>query len=95
MTKRLALLAALAAALASAPARGEVSVTPEQLDRCLKSVNLIGASLKHVEATGSDGKPVLQFLVRSSGSDYDVTCDATTGMVRDVSAHIRQGSDAN
>ena len=72
----------------------EKAASPDRLDRCLKSINIIGASMGHVEK-GQDGKSMLHFLVRSNGAEYDVKCEADTGMVKDVSAHVRRGGETN
>lgn len=90
MMKRLPILAGLAAvAVITSPAVAEQSTGQDRIDRCLKSVNVIGASMGHVERKGPDGKSMLHFVVRSNGAEYDVKCETETGMVRDVSAHIR------
>lgn len=72
----------------------EKSASPDRLDPCLKSINIIGASMGHVEKKGDDGKSMLHFLVRSNGAEYDVKCETDTGMVKDVSAHLR-GAESN
>jgi hypothetical protein len=66
-----------------------------KLDRCLKSINVIGASMGHVEKTGTDGKSMLHFVVRSNGAEYQVLCETETGIVKDVSASVRQDSETN
>ena len=83
----------LAASLVTLAAQAVAAenVTPDPLDRCLKSVNIIGASIGHTEQVGTNGEPMLHFVVRSNGSEYDVKCEAKSGMIKDVSAHIRSG----
>lgn len=88
------LVASFGATLSGA-ALAEEPAAPDKLDPCLRSINVIGASMGHVEKTGPDGKSVLHFLVRSNGSEYDVSCETETGMVKDVSAHVREARDIN
>jgi hypothetical protein len=71
----------------SAPATAgefDTSITTK-LDACIKSVSLIGAQIKHKEVTRADGSPAFEFVVRSTGADYRVMCDAKTGVLGDVS----------
>lgn len=81
---RLVTLATLGVAGASAALAADVP--QDQVDRCLKSVNVIGSSMGHRQKDGPDGQAMLHFTVRSNGQEYDVKCDAATGMVKDVSA---------
>lgn len=94
MASRMPLIAAAFALAAVTPALA-AETEAERLDRCLKSVNLIGASIGHKVTTGSDGKAMLDFIVRSNGAEYNVQCDGETGVVRDVTAHVRGASEAN
>jgi hypothetical protein len=94
MLKSLHVLTAIAVAMPS-PARAAEPAETAALDKCLKSVNIIGASIGHKEKAGPDGKTMLHFVVRSNGADYDVKCEAETGMVKDVSTHIRGEVTAN
>jgi hypothetical protein len=97
MMKRHAICAGLAAATAliASSAIAENVTGQDRIDRCLESINVIGASMGHVERTGPDGKSVLHFVVRSNGAEYDVKCETDTGMVKDVSAHIREAASTN
>lgn len=54
-------------------------------DACIKTVNAMGANMGHEAAVGPDGKPVYRFVLRQNGFDYNVVCDAATGLVGDVS----------
>jgi len=54
-------------------------------DACVKNVAALGASMSHKAETGADGKPVYRFVLRQNGFDYDVVCDAASGVVGDVS----------
>lgn len=53
-------------------------------EACTKSINAIGASLGHTEKTTPDGRLAYQYVVRSNGTDYTVSCDAATGVVGEV-----------
>jgi hypothetical protein len=55
---------------------------------CLRAVNLLGASMGHVETKSSDGRLVYRFRLRTAGLDYDATCDAGTGVVGDVTPRL-------
>jgi hypothetical protein len=86
---RLFLVTLIGTAASAAPALANEDANADRLDPCLKSINLIGASMGHVEKTGADGKSMLHFIVRSNGAEYDVACETDTGLVKDVSAHVR------
>lgn len=89
---RVMTLAALGISGASAAYAGQ-DIPQDQIDRCLKSVNVIGASMGHEQKAGADGRSMLYFSVRSNGQLYTVTCDGATGMVKDVSAVVSGDSD--
>lgn len=96
MTSRIPLIAAALAFSVATPVVGaSAEAGSERLDRCLKSVNLIGASVGHKVSTGTDGKAMLDFIVRSNGAEYAVKCDGDTGVVKDVTAHVRGDSQTN
>lgn len=86
-------LIGLTGAAGAAVSAEQPAVAPEKVDRCLKSVNVIGASMGHVEKTGPDGKSMLHFIVRSNGAEYDVKCETETGLVKDVTAHVRESAE--
>ncbi len=54
-------------------------------DKCLKAVNLRGASMGHTETKDAQGRPAFRFTLRTSGMDYVAICDAQSGMIHDVS----------
>lgn len=87
---RVMTLAALGIA-GTSTAFAETAVPQDQVDRCLKSVNVIGASMGHQQKAGADGQAMLHFTVRSNGQHYTVKCDGATGMVKDVSAAVSGG----
>ena len=53
-------------------------------DTCIKSVNALGASMSHTAETAPDGRPMFRFVLRTNGLDYEVVCDAKTGLLGDV-----------
>jgi hypothetical protein len=83
--------AAMAAPLAAAQSDGGA---PE-IGACLKAVNAMGASMGHDAASGPDGRPAYHFVVRTNGLDYDVVCDAATGVVEDVSRRTASETGSN
>jgi hypothetical protein len=88
MMSRIAVAAALAAGLAAQPALAEQAVPVTQdvptPDACIKSVNAMGASMSHTAETAADGRPMYRFVLRTNGLDYEVVCDAKTGLLGDV-----------
>jgi hypothetical protein len=78
-------LATLALVL-SLPAAAAETVSQETpaVDACAKTVGAMGASMGHTSEVASDGRPIYRFLLRTNGLDYDVICDAATGVVGDV-----------
>lgn len=79
-----AMLAATAFFPSAAAAEEQKVAEASKLDPCLKSVSLIGAQIKHKEITRADGSPGFEFIVRTTGADYRVTCDAKSGVLGDV-----------
>lgn len=82
-------LAGLAAALAmlgpaAAPAAETVSRQIPAVDACAKTVNALGASMGHTADATAEGRPIYRFVLRTNGLDYDVVCDAESGLVSDV-----------
>ncbi len=57
-------------------------------DACGKTVNAIGASMGYTEFKGPNGEPAFRYVVRTNGVDYDVLCQASTGVVTDVSPRV-------
>jgi hypothetical protein len=88
-------LTASATEVQDAKAPAAEAAKPDRIDRCLKSIAVIGASMGHVEKTDASGKSMLHFLVRANGSEYDVKCETDTGMVKDVSVRFPSPSVAN
>jgi hypothetical protein len=89
MTSRLlSMFAAAGVGLAFVvPAVAAETISQEVPDAaaCTKTVNAMGASMGHQAETAPDGSPVYRFVLRTNGFDYDVVCDAKTGVVSDVS----------
>lgn len=78
-------LAALALVLSlPAAAADNVSQETPAVDACAKTVGAMGASMGHTSEVAPDGRPIYRFLLRTNGLDYDVICDAATGVVGDV-----------
>jgi|CXWL01.1.fsa_nt_gi hypothetical protein len=71
-------------ALAAASATGSVARTALGNDACAKTIHAMGAELGRAEEKGAEGALAYRFVVRTNGVDYDVICDAATGVVRDV-----------
>jgi hypothetical protein len=78
-------LATLALVL-SLPAVAAENVSQETpaVDACAKTVGAMGAAMGHTPEVAPDGRPIFRFLLRTNGLDYDVICDAATGVVGDV-----------
>lgn len=78
-------LATLALVLGLPAAAAEnVSQETPAADACAKTVGAMGASMGHTSEVAPDGRPIYRFLLRTNGLDYDVICDAATGVVGDV-----------
>jgi hypothetical protein len=75
----------LAASIAVAPAlateNGGAVPSP---DACRKTVHAMGASMSDAEQKAAEWGLAYHFVVRTNGVDYDVLCDAKTGLVKDV-----------
>ncbi len=81
---KLASLFALSLA-SSLPATAEnVSQETPSPAACTKTVNAMGAPMGHKSEMAPNGRPIYRFLLRTNGLDYDVLCDAATGVVSDV-----------
>jgi hypothetical protein len=82
---KFASFAALALAF-SLPAGAAETVSQDlpSADACTKTVNAMGAPMGHKPEAAPDGRPIYRFLLRTNGLDYDVVCDAATGVVGDV-----------
>lgn len=78
-------LAVLAAgfALPALAAESVAQQTPA-VDACSKTVGAMGAPMSHKPDVAPDGRPIYRFLLRQNGLDYDVICDAASGLVSDV-----------
>ncbi|MEQ1576516.1 MAG: hypothetical protein ABL894_02580 [Hyphomicrobium sp.] len=63
----------------------EATAPANPLETCRKAVNLLGASMGHADVKDAHGRPAYRFLLRTSGMDYEATCDAQTGIVGDIS----------
>lgn len=70
-----------------ASAEGQ-NINTSALDTCIAAVSALGASMGHEEVAGPDGRVLYKFRLRTSGYDYNATCDAQTGMVSDVTPHL-------
>jgi hypothetical protein len=53
-------------------------------DACRKNVHAMGASMSDAEEKKLDWGLAYHFVIRTNGIDYDVLCDAKTGLVKDV-----------
>ncbi len=56
----------------------------QALDACRKSINRLGALMRHSETAGADGERRITFVVRSNAVDYQGVCDPGTGIVQNV-----------
>jgi hypothetical protein len=74
---------ALAFSLPSHAADNVSQETPAA-DACNKTVGAMGAAMSHKPDVAPDGRPIYRYLLRQNGLDYDVICDAATGVVSDV-----------
>jgi hypothetical protein len=82
------------ASLAAVPAwatSGDAGPMPSP-DACRKNVHAMGASMSEAEVKKVDWGTAYHFVIRTNGIDYDVICDAKTGLVKDVA---RRGSTAD
>lgn len=68
----------------AAPVMADSKDAAPSPDACLKAVNLLGASMGFRETKSADGRLNYTFRLRTSGLDYEATCDAETGVVGDV-----------
>lgn len=71
-----------AVADSSRPATGAAS------DTCRDAVNKLGASISETADKDHNGRDVYRFVLRTSGWDYVVQCDAKTGILGDVRPRI-------
>ncbi len=69
----------------SAEAAPEAKASAEA---CGKTVNAMGASMGYSESKGPKGEPAFRYVVRTNGVDYDVLCEASTGVVTDVAPRV-------
>lgn len=67
-----------------ATAAETVSQETPAVDACSKTVGAMGAAMSHKAEVAPDGRPIYRFLLRQNGLDYDVICDAASGLVSDV-----------
>lgn len=65
-------------------AANTVSQETPAVDACSKTVGAMGAAMSHKPDVAPDGRPIYRFLLRQNGLDYDVVCDAQSGLVSDV-----------
>lgn len=86
VTIRAAAVAALvtAFALPALAAPDKVSQERPSADACTKTVNAMGAPMGHAADVAPDGRPTYRFVLRQNGLDYEVVCDAASGVVGDV-----------
>jgi hypothetical protein len=54
----------------------------------------MGASMSDAEEKAAEWGLAYHFIVRTNGIDYDVLCDARTGLVKDVARRIAPGTGA-
>lgn len=88
-TAALASIAALTLGFAHpAQAAETISQQTPSADACTKTVGAMGAVMSHTSEVAPDGRPVFRFLLRTNGLDYDAICDASSGVVKDVTPRI-------
>jgi hypothetical protein len=89
-----AIMAAGIAAIAASPALATESagVAPPSADACRKTVHAMGASMGEAEQKAAEWGLAYHFVVRTNGIDYDVLCDAKTGLVKDVARRMEPGT---
>ena len=83
-----AIAAAVLAFTVPAGAAEQVSQQIPAVDACNKTVSAMGAPMGHTSDVTPDGRPVYRFVLRTNGLDYDVVCDATSGVVNDVTPRM-------
>ncbi len=93
MTSKTAVKAVSIAAILGALTLPAIAAEPVSHDvpdvaACTKTVNAMGASMGHTPDVAPDGRPIYRFVLRTNGLDYDVVCDAKTGVVGDVSPRM-------
>jgi hypothetical protein len=57
-------------------------------DACSKIIAAMGATMGHTADVAPDGRPIYRFVLRTNGLDYDVACDAATGVIGDVTPRM-------
>ena len=91
-----AALFATAASTGAEPSKNrEYAKTDPRLERCIKSINAVGASMGHRERKGTEDKPILDFIVRANGSDYRIACEMDSGFLRDIAPNVVHLGDTN
>lgn len=85
-------LAATAALTLALPASATENVAQDvpPVDACSKNVEALGASMGHKADIAPDGRQIYRFVLRTAGLDYEVVCDAKTGVVGDVTPRMAQ-----
>jgi len=95
VTHRIAAAGAIAAFMAAAPAMAtEGAAASASPDACRKTVHAMGASMSDAEEKAAEWGLAYHFIVRTNGIDYDVLCDARTGLVKDVARRVAPGTGA-
>jgi hypothetical protein len=92
----LAIAAIMTGAMALDPAlatEGAGAEAPSP-DACRKTVHAMGASMGDAEQKAAEWGLAYHFVVRTNGIDYDVLCDAKTGLVKDVARRMEPGAGA-
>ncbi len=77
-------LVSAAFALPALAAPDKISQETPSADACTKTVNALGAAMGHTAEVAPDGRPIYRFVLRQNGLDYEVVCDAASGVVGDV-----------
>ncbi len=88
MVEPKAIALVLACCLAAPLAAEAASDGKPTTDACGKTVNAMGASMGYSESKGPNGEPAFRYVVRTNGIDYDVLCEASTGVVTDVAPRV-------
>lgn len=86
--KALSITALTLAFALPAGAADTVSQETPGADACTKTVEAMGAAMGHKADVAPDGRPIYRYLLRTNGLDYDVVCDATSGVVSDVTPRM-------
>ena len=83
----------VAVSFASTPTRAteKAGDAPPSPEACRKNVRAMGASMGEAEEKAAAWGLAYHFVIRTDGIDYDVLCDAKTGLVKDVA---RRGGTA-